>query len=181
MKYLSDVIKGSQSRDLVLDLRHIEESDVSDRVGELLYFFKHLGKLNDFKNIILTSSGIPQNGSDLVSVSRTVKKARPEWNLWQNLLKGTGEHKVADSVIDKLVYGDYSVISPEYSDIDISPELFPSIITPRIIYTSIDELVATRGASIKQHGNKQYFALAQKVTSEKIYKGKKFSYGDRSD
>jgi len=149
--------------DLILDFRVIKEAELQSLLSNAVKFLARVGELNNIRNIILTGSSIPAIITDLVPTGGVEYIDRLERLLWE---------KVSQNVDVPIIYGDYTVVSPEYSDVNIQVELMRTVQTPRIIYTEDKQLFITRGKSLKTHGDSQYFKLADDVEKCGFFRAK---------
>lgn len=172
---LGEIIKLSKSVDLILDARILSSVDVELVAINAAIFATKFEKMCKFRRVVISGSSIPSSVSEIVGTNGEKTIVRLEEKLWSTFKL---KYKANDSVI---ALGDYTVISPEYSDIDISPEMFQNIATPKIIYTYTKNYYTVRGAAFKTHslGYKQYFALAQKIATKPFFRGPAFSAGDQ--
>ncbi len=154
---------------LLLDLRIIE-----DGTEALHYIEKFLSAfIKDFKvsAIVVSGSIIPGNIAGLVSTEEEKSVLREEFRLW-SLLK-------SKPIYDSVLYGDYCVVSPEYSDLDLDPTLMNGVSTPRIFYPYNENFYIVRGRRFKTHGYDQYFDIADLITQQPFYRGPSYSEGDK--
>lgn len=151
---LLDDIDDECKIDLILDFRVIKPEDILMFISNAVKFLSRIGELDNINNIILTSSTIPSIITDLVATGSSEYIKRLERRLWE---------EVNMQVELPIIYGDYTVVSPEYSESNIQVELMRTVQTPRIIYTQDDHLFISRGRSLKTHGDNQYFSLASDV------------------
>ena len=170
---LGNIIDLSESVDLLLDARTLTRDSVKRIASDAAIFANIFASKYECRRIVISGSSIPSSVSDIVGTNEEATFARLEKQLWT-----TFNNKCK---IKNIAFGDYGVVSPEYSDIDLSPEMFPNITTPKIIYTCDDKYYAVRGAAFKTHpdGYRQYFYLAQKVATKPFFRGDKFSAGDK--
>jgi hypothetical protein len=172
---LGESIRLSKSVDLLLDARTLSDKNVKEMAVNAAIFANKFAKSYGCRRIVMAGSSIPSSLLGIVRTNSEKTFPRLEKELWATFKL---KCKVDDSVIS---FGDYSLVSPEYSDIDISPQIFPNVATPKIIYTCDQEYYAVRGAAFKTHplGYRQYFALAKKIVSQPIFRGRTFSAGDK--
>lgn len=142
--------------DLIFDFRVINEKNFQLIISNTVKFLSRVNELDNIKNIIITSSIIPAIVTDLVGTGSSEHINRLERQLWNT---------VSGQVDVQIVYGDYTVVSPEYSETNIQVELMRTVQTPRIIYTDDDQLFISRGKSLKTHGDQQYFSLAKDIVN----------------
>ncbi|MEP4100722.1 MAG: hypothetical protein ABJL97_10255, partial [Paraglaciecola sp.] len=117
-------------------------------------FLSRINEIENLDNVVITSSSIPPVVTELTPTGSENYVHRAEWDLWQG---------ITNREVEGFIYGDYTVVSAEYSDSDIAVELMRTVQTPRIIYTKNTELYIARGRALKTHGDSQYFNLAMMV------------------
>jgi hypothetical protein len=144
---------------LIIDFRVQLDLESFDQEINLEDFFTLISESKiTFNYFILTSSSIPKSISELLKPHSELRKKRVEWVLWEKY-RELG-----------LVYGDYGVVSPEYSDADIAPEIMYDVQTPKIIYTDERELYVVRGGGMRRFGTGQFFDLAEKVINVDFFR-----------
>lgn len=170
---LSGIIDDSDVYDLIIDLRLIEYENIDNYAQKIVALLDGLIPYYNFNKIIIASSTIPANIAQLVKVKKSKLYYRNEWLLWEKILT------VKKKYSQYLTYGDYTVVTPEFTETDIDPKLISSRQTPRILYTSPDSFFIIRGAALKTSGYDQYYDLAKKVVNLSFYRGNLYSRGDR--
>lgn len=162
--------------DIALDCRIIGNGDIPRLSSDITQFLDDL--FADFKprNTFVSSSSISPVASDYVRPSSQAHVARFEKQLWESV-----KRKVPESYRGRFFYGDYGIVSPNYSDPDLKPELFNSVSTPKALYTYDYGYFAVRGGSFKSHprGRYQYHDLASIIASQPFFRGAAASTGDR--
>ena len=112
---------------------------------------------------------MPKSVAQRVNQSSQGYIARLEEQLWTELVANT----------DYAVFlGDYTVVNPEYVDID--PRIYANRIGPSIRYSTDDSWLVTRGSSFRNHpdGYGQYYSLAKEIEASNDFKGADYSFGD---
>lgn len=153
---------------LLIDLRIVDDHAESKRkVERFLSRFKL-----DFQVDATSVSGsvIPGNIATLIGTDVQKHVVREEYLLWRSLTSSPDYQNV--------LYGDYGVVSPEYSDLDLNPELMSGVSTPKVFYTHSDQFYISRGRRFKTHGYQQYFTIADDIVGQAFYRGAAYSYGD---
>lgn len=151
---------------LLLDLRIIEDAvDAQRKVERFLTRFNQ-----DFQvtATAVTGSIIPGNIATLIGTNETKHVPREEYRLWRALQ--------AVPSFDAILYGDYCVVSPEYSDIDLEPELMNGVSTPKVFYPYDDHFYIARGRRFRSHGYGQYFGISDSIINQPFYRGAGYSY-----
>ena len=124
----------------------------------------------EFNKIVITGSSLSGDFGEHTRAGENSSFPRYEASLFKNIIKKG--HLVT--------YGDYGVVSPEYTFPDIPPQLIYKVSTPKLIYTTDFEIHTFRGRSLSQEGNSQYFDLAESIFNSPFYRGKNYSSGDQS-
>ncbi|WP_417355020.1 beta family protein [Gallaecimonas pentaromativorans] len=154
---------------LLIDLRIVKDVAGSQRkVERFLSRFKL-----DFQVSVTSLSGsvIPGNIANLIGTDDKKHVVREEYRLWRSLTNSPDYQHI--------LYGDYGVVSPEYSDLDLDPELMNGVSTPKVFYTHSDKFYICRGRRFKTHGYGQYFDISDDIVSQAFYRGAAYSYGDK--
>jgi hypothetical protein len=157
------------SFDLILDCRLIDEHNHEVIAKQCSNFLDRVDELPRVDDVIVTSSSIPPIITELVQSKTSCMFTRYEWELWNCLVYTSSKN---------VVYGDYSVVSPEYADTNIPVELMRSVQCPKVIYTDLDKAFVTRGGALKTNGDNQFYQLAEDVLNCGHYRKKHFSLGD---
>lgn len=159
--------------DLVLDMRFISDLEIKKRLlSSLQNFIPELLENLRFRRIILTGSSISSDFNHHSSTNTDSITERFEWTLYNEILNSSDM---------KITYGDYGIVSPDYTDANIPVELIQNVATPKLIYTSEDFFHMFRGGNFRTHKRKrnQYFDLAKKIVSLFEYRTSAYSIGDK--
>ncbi|MFS2123584.1 beta family protein [Pseudomonas sp. Pseusp97] len=163
-------IQAAQPTNIILlvDCRVVgDEVDLHRKIERFLAAFRQ-----DFvvRATVVTGSVIPGNIADLIGTNEIKNVLRKEYRLWRSLQAVQG--------LDDILLGDYCVVSPEYSDIDLLPELMGGVATPKAFYAYDDQFYIARGRRFRTHGYQQYFGIADSIVGQVFYRGAPYSYGD---
>lgn len=152
--------------DLIVDLRDIRERDVSELKDLVIDFlsFKPLG--HQYRSISVVGSSalktvtdIPKDGEGDIQ--------RTELRLWSQLQVDLGESL-------EILYGDYGVIHPEFTDSGPNKNK-----NAKIRYTYGVNIRYFRGHKLADPpGFAQFHILAERVRTSSAYRGREFSFGD---
>ena len=155
-------------RILLIDMRVIDDPIASSH--DIRSFINKFNK--DFKVEIISTSGsiIPENIATLIATDTKIHVTRNEFTMWKSLTN--------HSECSEFVYGDYGVVSPNYSDLDLDPSLMNGVSTPKAFYAYQDQFYVCRGRRFKTHGYDQYFDIADDITGQSFFRGLGYSYGD---
>lgn len=164
-------LQAAQPKNIILliDLRI-----VSDAAAEQLKVERFLSGFNrDFqvRAVVLSGSIIPGNIAALIGTNETKHVSRDEYKLWRSVKAIQG--------FEDLLYGDYCVVSPEYSDIDLEPELMNGVSTPKVFYPYHENFYISRGRRFRSHGYGQYFDISDGIVRQAFFRGAGYSYGDQ--
>lgn len=153
--------------DLVIDLRDIIDKDLDELHDLVLDFLSINPKHNEYRSIILVGSSALKTVSKIPKDNHMAIK-RDELFVWAKLQRDLPE-------TTNLIFGDYGVIHPDFSDQGPNKNM-----NAKIRYTSHGEITYYRGhgllSPIKDY--EQYHQLAYEVRDSTAYSGKAFSYGD---
>jgi hypothetical protein len=172
LSFLNDGKEAYDEWVLIFDNRVCSGCDAEVRSREIASFIDLASKDFDFLPIV-TGSSIPSSIADILKVGKEIDLPRAELDIWRRTVANSGSG---------IVFGDYTIVSPNYSDIDMRPEAMRNITVPKIVYTHGDVHFVMRGnGSLKMHprSDRQYNDLAAKLIKKVFYRGPPFSWGDR--
>ena len=172
-KNLFTQINHGVSCDILLDCNYIDDSNIHIMERHISNIIKDMFKIYQFENIVISGSSIPmsKNIGSIVKTNTNVRIPRNEVNLFRNL-----KNKFSKITF---TFGDYTVISPGYSEIDIDPKKIHLIMTSKIIYSELDSHYFTRGNKLWQYGFEQYFSQAEDIINQPFFRGENYSCGDK--
>ncbi|MFP6844345.1 MAG: hypothetical protein VB958_03920 [Thalassolituus sp.] len=155
--------------DLILDLGVIQsDKDLRYSVDICREFIKDLDNaaVLKYRLLAISSSSIKK---DFALPNREGTLPRYEYHIHNQ------EYAV------KITYSDYGIVTPEYADEAIAPQLISRVSTPKVIYTGDSFYLFYRGGSFETHpsGRSQFFEISQKIVSTTTYRGSSFSEGDK--
>ncbi len=175
LKFLVSQVKDHVDHyDIAFDCRMIKPEEVEALSVEIKDFLEELYEDFNPQLCFVASSSIPPVASEFVRPSSEAHLNRSEKALWLHL-----SGILSGFYRSKLFYGDYGVVSPHYSDPDLSPGLFNTVSTPKALYTYDHGYFAIRGGSFKSQGRYQYHDLAQVIVSKSFFRGPTASKGDK--
>lgn len=157
---------------LLIDLRIIEDPvDSKKKVERFVASFQ-----SDFPGtkVVISGSVVPASIAGLLPTNSKAHIPREEYKLWR-ALNSTPAFK-------ELLFGDYGVVSPEYSDFEMEPEYISSRAAPKVFYTYEDKFFIVRGRRFKTHKYRQYFDISDLIVDEPFFRFKTphYSYGEQS-
>lgn len=159
--------------DLIFDLRLIRELP-ENTIKNIVTILEHFSNNDRVDNFIITGSIVPPVITDICRPEESHIHKKEEVSIFQSV-----SSKVSELSLEKLLYGDYTSVSPDYSDSDIPPQLMRTVQAPKIIYSHNDRLFITRGGSLQLKGDDQYFNLAKHVVDSGLWRGKDYSDADK--
>lgn len=148
--------------DLVFDCRICISADSKTLADEIVSFSNSFSQRYPVRNIIISGSSIPASVAEVLSTNSEGYIQRNEINIYKTA------QKLSKS--NTFVFGDYTTISPDYSDADIPPEQMQNRITAKLIYSFDDQHYFIRGGSLKTQGRDQYFDLAEELCSKAFFR-----------
>jgi len=170
---LGDTLSRFVDVDIVLDCRVCLNHDLASLTSSIVYFIEEFSDAYLVDNVIVTGSSIPPSIGEILSVGEEVEWPRLELDIFDGVCNVIGDGF-------DVVLGDYGIVSPNYSDLDIPPELFQNVMTAKTLYTFDRHHFIIRGGAIKTHerGNQQFFDQAAVIADKTFYRGSGYSWGD---
>lgn len=158
--------KYFKSIELIIDLKIVPpDCNILDYFSKISKF---LEKTGDFSKIIITGSSIPKSISEIISTNQTKKITRKELELYS----------ILNQKFSNLVYGDYTIVSPYYSDVDMPPEMLLNITAAKVIYSYDSYHYICRGETLKSGNYQQYKDFCESIANKEFFRGTSYSYGD---
>lgn len=156
---------------LVLDNRVLTADSLTNRTAQLVSLITEIQKSYHFEYIINSGSSIPASIADILATGQISILARLESILYKSV---NAEH-------DSLIYGDYTVISPLYSDPKVPKAVLRKIMAPKLLYSFNNNIYIARGYPLDGHprGAKQYNDMAQVLIGKAFYRKHTYSWGDQ--
>ncbi|MFZ6774832.1 beta family protein [Undibacterium sp. SXout7W] len=157
---------------LIIDNRVCIEIDAGKRAAQLLSFVPACLKAIPFDEVVVTGSSIPASIGDVIGTNSEGVHERQELSIFQPVIEKIRNGKIS--------FGDYTIVSPLYSDIDIPPEALRNVTAPKIAYSYGKVHYIFRGGQLSSHprGNLQYNDLAERLVSMEFYRTPPYSFGD---
>lgn len=168
---LSELMDVFQSIDLIIDLRVTLNHDVNTTSSNISVFVDRFLQNFPVNKVIITGSSIPSIVTNVCPPQSRRTFSRKEVEIFSAV-------KHTYRLDPQLVIGDYTVVSPEYSDISIQAELMRSVMTSKLIYSHNRSHTVWRGTSLRMEGEKQYNEHAADLVSLPIYRGSTYSWAD---
>ncbi|WP_157378864.1 beta family protein [Burkholderia ubonensis] len=158
---------------LVLDNRVCADVAPLQRANVLAKFIHDSSAAEKFVSIIVTGSSMPPSIGDVTGVLTEHDHSRVEIAIYRALLK-----QVDGS---KLFCGDYTIVSPLYSDVKLAPEVMYNVMTAKVVYSHGDIHYVARGGALRTHprGNLQYNDIFAQIVTKIFYRKPAFSFGDK--
>ncbi len=159
---LSEPFSLFKAIDLVFDCRICINANVNKIAGQIAKFSSSFGEKYPIRNLIISGSSIPASIAEVLSSNSEDYVQRVEMDIYK-----ASQKLFHDKV---LIFGDYTTISPDYSDADIPPEQMQNRITAKLTYSFDDQHYFIRGGSLKTKGRDQYFDLAAELCRKKFFR-----------
>jgi len=162
-----------ESWDLILDNRVCLNVNVAQRAKQLSDFIRKIDGRFPLRKVIVTGSSIPSSISEILKVENDITHKRTELAIFDIVEQS--------APVENLVLGDYTVVSPMYSDLDIRKEAMRNVTTPKITYSYENLHFIMRGGSLKRHvrGALQYNDIAEVLTTKVFFRPPTYSFGDQ--
>jgi hypothetical protein len=154
----------------VFDCRVCLESNRMKLATNIANFVLAADKIIQIHKSIVVGSSIPASITDIAKPNDESVIARAELEIFHAALSMVGD--------SALSLGDYTVVSPTYSELTISPELLLSVTAPKVFYTYDKYHYIARGGRIKTDGYGQYDDICEQIVSKQFYRKAHYSWGD---
>jgi hypothetical protein len=149
--------------DLVLDCRLCTGCNISETARQISVFSKRFcDAYPKVRRVIVTGSSLPASIGDVLNVDSAQIIARRELAIIS---------KARDLSDIELIAGDYTTVSPFYSDADLDPKIMQNVMTPRLIYPFKQSYYVTRGVSMKKGGYGQYVRMTMDLCGQDFFRG----------
>ncbi len=167
---LADVLNEFAAIDLILDCRVCTGLNVFETAQQIARFSKKFSDTYNVRRVIVTGSSIPPSTRDVVDTNSSCTLPRREVAIIS---------RARDLSDVDVVAGDYTTVSPFYSDVDLDPRIMQKVMTARLAYTVKGFHYFIRGSSVGVYGYEQYFGLARTLCGQNFFRGPTYSLGDR--
>ncbi|QDG70219.1 beta family protein [Janthinobacterium tructae] len=154
----------------IFDCRVCLESDRTKLATEIANFASLADEAIEIEKYIVVGSSIPASITDIAKPSDESFVPRAELEIFhtaQSMAKGI-----------TLSLGDYTIVSPLYSDLTIAPELLLSVTAPKVFYTYENQHYIARGGRIKTGGYGQYDLICDGIAQKRFFRKFQYSWGD---
>ena len=156
---------------LVIDNRVCLGVDPATRATQIANFCSAAYADHAYEGIVITGLSLPPVIGDILATNNEIHLPRNEvgiYNLTASFISGA-----------KIFFGDYTVVSPDYSDSDIEPQNMLNVTAPKVVYSYNHNHYIVRGGSLKSHprGFKQYNDIAARIVAQPFFRHN-FSAGD---
>lgn len=160
---------------VIFDFRVIA-GEISNLAKAAAKFLIALAQDFPFHKAIITGSTIPAVITNLAKPNSGIEFERNEWHLWQAIAL-----LLPKELMHIVNYGDYGIVSPDYTDNEFEFWLVQSVAAPKVFYTFSTKSFVIRGGAFKSHpkGYKQYFDIADTITGKAFFRGKNYSTGEK--
>jgi hypothetical protein len=167
---LSHIFDQFDAIDLILDCRVCTNLKAATIAPQIQDFSQKFCANYSVRRVVVTGSSIPASIGDILKVKTEQLITRKELAIYSAV---KSKHKHAP-----LIVGDYTTVSPNYSDVNIPPEMLQNIMTAKLTYTAPGAHYFIRGGAMKTNTAKQYFGMAKRLCSQSFFRGKNYSSGD---
>lgn len=165
---LEPVFSLFESVDLIFDCRICSGLD-AEKISKYIHTFAKTFSGNyPVRRLIISGSSIPASAAEILTSNSEAYVDRVEIDIFGN----TASLGAMD-----YVFGDYTTISPDYSD-PIPGEQMQGRITAKFIYSFDGQHYFIRGGSLKTKGRDQYYDMAAILCSKEFFRGADYSWGD---
>lgn len=135
-------------------------ADAATRATQIASFCSAAYADHAYEGIVITGSSLPPVIGDILATNNEIHLVRNEIGIYNLAVK-----LISDA---KIFFGDYTVVSPNYSDSDIAPQNMLNVTAPKVVYSYSQNHYIVRGGSLKSHprGFKQYNDIAAKIVAQ---------------
>lgn len=154
----------------VFDCRVCLESNRMKLATNIANFVSAANEAVEVQKYIVVGSSIPASITDIAKPSDESVITRAELEIFhaaQSMVKGT-----------VLSLGDYTIVSPTYSELTLPPELLLSVTAPKVFYAFENYHFIARGGRIKTDGYGQYDDICVEIVGKSFYRKAPYSWGD---
>ena len=170
---IGKVFEVFDNTDLIFDCRVCLDQKLDKLALNIINFAKKFSASYSIRKLVVTGSSIPASISEITGVENEVEFLRAELGIFNSVSREI-------SGLYNIVLGDYGIVSPNYSDLDIIPEAMLNVTAPKILYAFDNYQYVIRGGAIRTHprGFAQYFDLAEILVAKNFFRGGYYSFGD---
>ncbi|MBB3213911.1 hypothetical protein FHW67_003217 [Herbaspirillum sp. Sphag1AN] len=154
----------------IFDCRVCLQSNRLKLASEIANFTLSADKAFEVGKYIVVGSSIPASITDIAKPSDESLVPRAELEIFHTA------QSMAEGIV--LSLGDYTIVSPLYSDLTIAPELLLSVTAPKVFYTYEHQHYIARGGRIKTGGYGQYDSICVEISQKSFYRKSHYSWGD---
>lgn len=133
-------------------------------------FVSAVNEIVRVEKYIVVGSSIPAAITDIAKPSDESVIARAELEVFH------AAQEIVGAI--SLSLGDYTIVSPMYSELTISRELLLSVTAPKVFYAFDNFHYIARGGRIKTNGYGQYDDICEEIVSKRFYRKAHYSWGD---
>ena len=155
----------------VFDCRVCLASNRMKLATDVANFVSAANESIEVQKYIVVGSSIPATITDIAKPSDQSVIARAELEIFHAAQAMTG------AIL--LSLGDYTIVSPTYSELTIAPELLLSVTAPKVFYAFENYHYIARGGRIKTNGYGQYDDICKDIVSKSFYRDAPYSWGEK--
>lgn len=154
----------------IFDCRVCLTSNRMKLATDIANFVLKLSRKAEAQQLIVVGSSVPATITDIARPSDESVIARAELEIFH-----AAESMVGANVMS---LGDYTIVSPTYSELTIAPELLLSVTAPKVFYAFGNNHYIARGGRIKANGYGQYDDICTEIVGKSFFRGAPYSWGD---
>lgn len=157
---------------VILDYQLVHQNDIAAFETDTIRFLKASAKQLRMQRLILAGSSITASSGDMVDAGEEVVLKRHEMELISKICSLMKKQKTRINI------GDYTTVSPDYSDVNLPMGVIANVMCPKISYSTLWEHYIVRGRTFRKNGWHQYRELAHKIINFSAFRGESYSTGD---
>jgi len=154
----------------IFDCRVCLTSNRSKLAADIAAFVAAAQARFGIRRFILVGSSIPATITDIARPQDESVIARAELEIFHAAKAALGDVSLS--------LGDYTIVSPLYSELNLPPEMLHSVMAPKVFYAFQNFHYIARGGRIKTNGYQQYNQIANEIVGKSFYRKPPYSWGD---
>lgn len=167
---LGPIFAYFQAVDLIFDCRICTTLDPVKTSKQISDFAQKFTQAYPVRRLIVTGSSVPPSIGDILAVETECLLNRAEMAIFRAV-------KSAATNLE-FIFGDYTTVSPNYSEPNIKPEMMQNVMTAKLTYSFGEMHYFIRGGQLKSKGPGQYVVMAAILCKKSFFRGAKYSKGD---
>lgn len=163
-----------QNVDIIFDCRVCGENSSALLSSQIVSFILLMIKDGALPSkVVVTGSTIPASISEIIQTKNEKHVLREECIIYESVMANINEFNI------NVFLGDYTCVSPDYSDVELFDEDMDNVTTAKLIYPYEKNLLLIRGGRFKTDRAQIGHLAKSLIANIAIYRGVAYSTGDR--